>query len=125
MTRRGINLIKRITGWADRLPRPATRWGRLLSLALLVGVTGGIAAAVLEAGIHYGSHALVGRITDLGGSEVLRFEWAIVVMPAIGGLVAGGVGFLLCPGATGHGVEMLTSAFHHHSGSDADQGTAD
>lgn len=85
-------------------------------LSVVVGLAGGAAAAALETGIHYGSHSLVGRITDLGGPSVLRFEWMILLLPAFGGLIAGAVRSLLSPKSVGYGVDILTRAFHHNMG---------
>ena len=108
-----IPLLARFRDW---FPKPSSPWGRLFPLSVVVGITGGAVAAALEAGIHFGSGALVGRITDLGGPSVLRFEWMILLLPAFGGLVAGTARSLLSPKSVGHGVDILTRAFHHQMG---------
>ena len=99
-----------------RLPEPATRWGRRIGLAVVVGVAGGAAAALLDWAVHTGSHQLIGRFTHFGTAEFLHFEWAILLLPALGGLLAGLIVFLLAPKAAGHGVDQLTRAFHRHLG---------
>lgn len=99
-----------------RLPEPATRWGRRIGLAVVVGVAGGAAAALLDWAIHTGSHQLIGRFTHFGTAGFLHFEWAILLLPALGGLLAGLIVFLLAPKAAGHGVDQLTRSFHRHLG---------
>jgi CIC family chloride channel protein len=101
---------------AGRLPIPATRWGRRISLALVVGVAGGAAAALLDWAIHTGSHHLIGRSAPFGTAEFLHFEWAILLLPAVGGLVSGLLVYLTAPQAVGHGIDQMTRAFHRHLG---------
>ncbi len=50
-----------------RLPKPAAHWGRLFAISALVGVVGGLAAAALEWGLHFGVPRLAGRFTHLAG----------------------------------------------------------
>ncbi len=99
-----------------RLPESARRWIRRLWLSMLVGAFCGCAAALLELGIHVGSKHLVGQFTYLGQARVLRFNWAILLLPAFGGLIAGLLSYWLCPHARGHGVDVLTRAFHKRRG---------
>lgn len=105
-----------LRGVLDRLPKPAARWSRLLGLGSLVGVAAGLAASGLEWGLQNGSQALAGRFTHLGGAGVLSFHWGVLLLPAAGGLVSGVAVRLLCPGAIGHGTELLTRAFHRDLG---------
>ena len=99
-----------------RLPRSATNWARMFTLAALVGVAGGAAAAGLEWGLHHGSELLVGRFTHLGGSHTLRFEWGVLLLPAFGGLLSGLAILCFCPNARGHGTDVVTRAFHRNLG---------
>lgn len=99
-----------------RLSAPATRWGRRLAFATLVGVLSGTAAAGIEWGLHHGTALLVGRIAHLGGAEVARFDWRVLMLPAIGGLASGIVVQLLFRQPFGHGTDLLTRAFHHNLG---------
>jgi len=107
-----------------RLPKPAARWTRLFALGALVGVLGGLMAAGLESGLHYGSEVLAGRYTHLGSAEVLHFNWGVLLLPAVGGLAAGVAVRLLCPESRGHGTDVLTRAFHHNLGRLALKGPA-
>jgi CIC family chloride channel protein len=108
--------FKLMTPFLRRFSRPTTRWWRLLTIGALVGVLGGLAAAALEAGLHLGVNALVGNFLHLGGPDTLRFEWAVLLLPALGGLVSGLVVHWACPDAFGHGTDMLTRAFHRRMG---------
>ncbi len=108
---------KRIEKLSVRLPRPAARWTRLFGLAVVVGVLGGLAAAALEWGLKHGAELLVGNVADLGDPKTFRFEWLILLLPALGGLVSGAVVWWLCPESIGrHGTDVLTRAFHRNMG---------
>ncbi len=100
-----------------RLPKPAARWSRLFSLGMLVGIFGGLAAAAMEWALHHGTALLVGRFAHLGGTECFRFEWKVLLMPALGGLLSG---LLVCGfvprQAIGHGTDLFIRAFHHGMG---------
>jgi CIC family chloride channel protein len=99
---------------------PAARWGRLLALGTLVGLLGGLAAALLEWGLEAGSsllvHSIVGPRVDVGGMRVLIFDWRIVLLPALGGLASGLVVQRLFREPPGHGTDLLTRAFHQGLG---------
>ncbi|HKQ48140.1 MAG TPA: chloride channel protein [Phycisphaerae bacterium] len=100
-----------------RLPKPAARWSRLFGLGILVGVLGGLAAAGLEWALHHGTALLVGRFAHLGSPEVLRFEWGVLLLPALGGLLSGLLIRWLCPlDAKGHGTDVFIRAFHRGMG---------
>lgn len=102
----------------DRIPlrHSGARWSRLFGLGALVGLFGGLAAAGLEWALHQGSELLAGRFTYLGGAEVYRFQWGVLLLPAAGGLAAGVIVQWLCPRALGHGTDVLTRAFHRRMG---------
>jgi len=100
----------------SRIPTPMARWTRLLGLASVVGILAGLAAAGLEYGLHEGSALLVGRFTDLGQAHVLAFRPELLLLPALGGLVAGLLVHWLCPRLAGHGTDLLIRAFHRHGG---------
>lgn len=112
-------VTKTIQEVLDRMPRPAARWSRLFALGILVGVLGGLAAAALEWGLHFGTHELVGRIATLAGaaSPTFKFDWRLIVLPTVGCLLSGIVIRMFCPKALGvHGTDSLTRAFHRHMG---------
>ncbi len=87
-----------------------------MALGSLVGVAGGLAAFALEWGLHTGSeHILqrfVGSRVDTGGLAVMVFDWRILLLPALGGLMSGVVVQLIFRESTGHGTDLLTRAFH-------------
>jgi CIC family chloride channel protein len=101
---------------ASRWQSPATRWGRRLGLAIIVGMVAGAAALLLDQAIEFGSHRLIGRFAHFGGAEFFHFDWRILLLPAAGGLAAGLLVHFGAPRATGHGVDVLTRAFHRHLG---------
>jgi CIC family chloride channel protein len=99
-----------------RLSRPLPQWARLLGVAALVGVCAGLAAAGLEFCLHQGTEFLIGRYTELGEAEILRFRIELLALPTLGGLLSGVIVTLLCPSATGHGTDVLVRAFHRQGG---------
>ncbi len=105
-----------VTSIPSRFTRPATRWARMFSMAGLVGVAGGVAAALMEWGLHHGSDLLVGRFTHLGGADVLHFHWGVLLLPAAGGLISGLLVWWICRGETGHGTDVVVRAFHRQLG---------
>lgn len=99
------------------LPKPAARWSRLFGLGVLVGVLGGLAAAAFEWSLHQATHFLIGRVTHLGSPDILRFDWRVLVLPAVGGMISGLLVKWFCPqSARGHGTDALIRAFHHRQG---------
>lgn len=111
-----VKLDEGVRQLRSRLPRPATAWVRLLTISVIVGVSAGLAAAALEAGLYVGSELLVGRYVEVGGEHLWRFHWQIMVLPALGGLASGLIVRWLCGSATGHGTDTLVRAFHYEGG---------
>ncbi len=95
---------------------PATRWGKMFLLSVVVGILAGGAAAGLHYALHEGVEALIGRFSHIGGPGWWTFRWEILLLPAIGGLASG----LLVQGifrlGPGHGTNVFVSAFHEHGG---------
>ncbi len=102
----------------------AARWSRLFVLGVIVGVMAGLAAFGLHWGLEHGSEKLIGRITHLGGPELMKFNWGVLLLPALGGLLSGLAVHFLCPGALGHGTDALTRAFHRDLGAMSLKGPA-
>lgn len=88
----------------------------MLALSVLVGALAGFSAAALEYSLHEGSSRLVGQFTHLGKSGVFDFRLALLILPTLGGLVAGLAVRRLSPDVEGHGTELLIRAFHRHGG---------
>lgn len=94
------------------LKRPAARWMRLFGLGILVGILGGIAAAMLHWGLEHGTESIVGKIADLDGLNFLTFNWKLLALPTIGGLVSGLIVTMLVPSAHEHGANAVARSFH-------------
>jgi CIC family chloride channel protein len=98
------------------MPHRFGRWTWLFSLAALTGVAGGLAAAAMEWGLHEGIHLIVGRVVPTATAQVLQPSWAVLLLPAAGGLVSALVVLIMCSRFGGHGTMVLTRAFHRHQG---------
>ncbi|MFN3486395.1 MAG: chloride channel protein, partial [Planctomycetota bacterium] len=84
-------------------------------VAAIAGVGSGLAATLLEGGLHWAIPRFIGQFTHVGGSEVLRFHWALLVLPTAAGLFSGLVSLLTNPKLS-HGTEAVVRAFHHGAG---------
>ena len=100
----------------ERLPQPASRWGRRFGLGALTGVAVGLAVALFEWSIKHGSAALIGQYTVFGTAETLHFEIAFLLLPMLGGLMAGLAAYRIYPGQLGHGVDRMIWSFHRNMG---------
>ncbi len=70
----------------------------------------------MEWGLHFGAALLVGRIAPDTSFAVVQFHWAVLILPAIGGLISGVVVARWCPTSQGHGTGALIQAFHRDFG---------
>lgn len=99
-----------------RMPRSLGRRGRATALAVLAGVLAGLAAAALAAGLDTTTELLIGRFVAVGGPDVVRFEPAILLLPALGGLFSGLLVQGLARLGSGHGTDQMVHAFHRRDG---------
>lgn len=98
------------------VPQPARRWIRRLLVATIAGLISGCAAALLEFGIHVGTEHLIGQYIHSEEIKMFHFDWHILVLPAMGALIAGMLVHLFAQKNQGHGVDILTRAFHRKQG---------
>lgn len=107
---------KFLQGLLIRLPTPMARWGRLLGLSVLVGTLAGLAARLLELGLHVGVERIVDRVASPEGTSTFQFRWELLALPAAGGLLSGLMIRWLCPRSAGQGTDLLIRAFHRERG---------
>jgi chloride channel protein, CIC family len=107
---------RHIKQWLRRIPKPAARWTRMLGLASIVGIVGGLAATGVEWGLHHGTAMLVGRYAQPAGAALFLFDWRVLLLPVVGGLASGILVQLIFREPFGHGTDILTRAFHHQMG---------
>ncbi len=108
----------------DRPPRH--RYGgdaHILWLSVPIGVVAGLGALTFTAAIQWGTHFF---LTHLGGytpattlgeggghpASVFLRPWAIPLVVALGGLLAGFIVFKFAPEAEGHGTDAAINAIH-------------
>jgi CIC family chloride channel protein len=87
----------------------------VLLISSLAGVISGLCAAVLKYALYVGSDKFVGSYTHLGDSAVGSFRWGVLVLPALGGLVAA-LAMRLFSITSEHGTDQLIRAFHRDAG---------
>lgn len=87
------------------------RWARL---SLLVGAVVGLAAAGVYAVLEWGEKELLHRLT--GAFDEGGVWWALLLVPAGGGLIAGLITWKFAPETAGAGTGQVIDAFHNQRG---------
>jgi CIC family chloride channel protein len=88
-------------------------WFRLLILCVLVGIVAGLGALVFDKTLKFlDARLLSGWLFDPSRNS----SWALMLVPALGGGLAGLIAVWLAPEATGHGTDAVIRAFHHDKG---------
>ena len=101
-------------GW--NLSEPARHWSSLFLLSGLIGVLSGLAAVALDTALDTGVELAIGSLADLAGAAVVVPRWPVLLLPAVGGLMAGALVQWLSGGETLHGTNQVVAAFHHQGG---------
>jgi len=96
-----------------RLSRIHSRLGRTILISVLVGLAAGLTARVLESVLQYGQQRIIGHFADPGGTDILEFKWALLLLPMLGGLCSGLIVGLFCRPTRAHGTAVLVDSFHH------------
>ncbi len=104
---------------------------RVLASAVLVGVVAGLGAVVFYLATRVVSHYALGELAGYrplprpGGEPEVSWlvstarplvPWALIVLPALGGLVSGWLVFTFAPEAEGHGTDAVIRAYHNADG---------
>jgi CIC family chloride channel protein len=100
---------------------------RHLFLSVLVGVVSGFGAIFFDMLLHLALRYFInlptgyveprtgpGFATQAGSFPV--HPWLLVIIPCLGGLLAGLIIYLIAPEAEGHGTDAMIEAFHSHAG---------
>lgn len=94
------------------------RTGGMLGFAVMLGIGGGLAAALFKATLAFVQewilHRLAGFPFDGSPGHLPRFLFFLV--PAVGGLLSGILVYGLAPEAAGAGTDALIDAFHNRGG---------
>lgn len=90
-------------------------WFRLLFLCVVVGIIAGLAAFVFDQALAYVQFVLLDDWLFQTNSPDYA-AWPMLVVPAIGGGLAGAFAVWLAPEATGHGTDAVIRAFHQEKG---------
>lgn len=121
-----LSKLQRLT---EDLPRDRARsLGVLLLLSVVVGIAAGLGAIAFYWMLDASQALFLDRVagyrpTPPGGEEPLFTEstrafsrWALLLLPAAGGLVSGFLVWKLAPEAEGHGTDAVIDAYHHRRG---------
>ncbi|MEJ2719824.1 MAG: chloride channel protein [bacterium] len=102
--------------------------GRLIMFGAVVGVVAGLGAvlfyALCKVGQHYLLDGLAGYRPDepageppiFGATDTPFRRYMLILIPALGGLIAGFIIYMFAPEAEGHGTDAAIEAFHHKQG---------
>jgi chloride channel protein, CIC family len=119
------NLPRRaLRGLVDRWSTPGA--GRVVVCAPLVGIVAGLGATAFLTALRWMiDHVLGGLLhyhmppTGEGVAHAITHPWPwwlTILVPAVGGLIAGFLVFTWAPEAEGHGTDALIRAFHRGAG---------
>jgi CIC family chloride channel protein len=104
---------------------------RILGLSVVVGIVAGLAATVFyvatEAAAHFALDGLAGYRPEPSPGGEIKFSWMaptdqtfrpwlLVVVPTIGGLLAGLIIYTFAPEAEGHGTDSAIASYHRRQG---------
>ena len=104
---------------------------RILGLSIIVGIVAGLAATVFyvatEAASHFALDGLAGYRPEPAPAGEIKFSWMqptdttfrpwmLVVIPTVGGLLAGLIIYTFAPEAEGHGTDSAIAAYHRKQG---------
>jgi CIC family chloride channel protein len=101
------------------------RIGRGTLIGILIGIVSGFGAILfnflLKTGTRFFTQDLVGFV--LPTSVTVRYflgvplsRWAMILIPALGGLISGLLVFSFAPEAEGHGTDAMIDSFHRKKG---------
>ncbi|HEU4672629.1 MAG TPA: chloride channel protein [Candidatus Limnocylindrales bacterium] len=103
--------------------RGASYLRKWVVLGALIGLVSGTGAVIFFEALDLGTRLLLGTIAGWppatpvgeGGAPIVDpvRPWAVPLVVAAGGLIAGVIVFRLAPEAEGHGTDAAISAFHH------------
>jgi chloride channel protein, CIC family len=107
------------------------RQGRLLGLAIVIGIVAGIGAIVFYVATRVVEHFCMAGIVgyhpavrpagevDLSWlpAMITPFHpWLLLIVPTVGGLISGWIVFTFAPEAEGHGTDNVIDAYHRKQG---------
>jgi H+/Cl- antiporter ClcA len=120
--RPGWRALASSVGWRVNAMSYVPRW---LALASVIGVIAGLGAVVFYEALSLSTHFFLGCLAgykvptpvgegNLAGSAHYARWWAVPLVVALGGLVAGLIVFTFAPEAEGHGTDAAIDAVHHN-----------
>lgn len=121
-----MNFISRIIEIIQELDlKHVQRWG---ILSTIVGVVGGLVAILFYSGLYYSTYYILGGIggyypvTPAGDVDLLTAPPShpsrilLIILPALGGLLAGYIVYRFAPEAEGHGTDSVIESYHNKRG---------
>lgn len=106
--------------------RSAAYLRKWVVLGALIGIISGVGAALFFLALDLATHFFLGTLAGFLPASPLgegarpitdaARPWAIPLVVALGGLLAGIIVFRLAPEAEGHGTDAAIAAFHHGRG---------
>ncbi|MBF0431444.1 MAG: chloride channel protein [Fibrobacteria bacterium] len=95
--------------------------GKLLMIAMIIGVLGGLGAVLFHNALEYTTDLVIGKLSgfpeaDLSGVIPLIPKWLFFLVPTVGGLLSGILVYTFAPEAEGHGTDAMIDSFHNKGG---------
>jgi CIC family chloride channel protein len=121
-----LNFTSRINEIIQELDlKHVQRWG---ILSTIVGVVSGLVAILFYSGLFYSTYYILGGIggyypvTPAGDVDLLTAPPShpsrilLIILPALGGLLAGYIVYRFAPEAEGHGTDSVIESYHNKRG---------
>lgn len=121
-----MNFTSRINEIIQELDlKHVQRWG---ILSTIVGVVSGLVAILFYSGLFYSTYYILGGIggyypvTPAGDVDLLTAPPShpsrilLIILPALGGLLAGYIVYRFAPEAEGHGTDSVIESYHNKRG---------
>lgn len=113
------------TAWAGRHIRTGSYLRKWLILGCLLGVVAGLGAVLFYECLTLATQLFLGELAGYqiptvasegfrAGSPSFARPWSIPLIVALGGLLSGGLVYLLAPEAEGHGTDAAIDAVHRN-----------
>lgn len=129
-TSNGLGPFRWLNEFREIIHRRLQAQGRLLGVSIIVGLAAGIGAIVFSIACQLVVHVALDwgagyRTIEPRGEASVQWisetdtslrPWALVLVPAAGGLLSGWLVFRFAPEAEGHGTDAAIAAYHFRQG---------
>lgn len=85
-------------------------------ISSLIGVLCGLAAAIMRYGLNIVTENVIGQFAILGSTEIFHFNFGVLFLPAVGGIISGILVKMFRVPPFQHGSNSMIHAYHYQKG---------